>query len=93
MRKKAEGGVVGLQTGGLLSDPRFTSQLTAGTQPTEYTEEDKQEIKDALEAVPTCGVRYTLKKIVNPNNPDDFEMHPFEGDEPIYPITRGIRCR
>ena len=86
--EKAEGGAVGLQTGGLLSDPRFTSQVTAGTQPTEYTEEDKQEIKDALEAVPTRG-EVTLKKIVNPNNPDDFEMHPFEGDEPMFPLPEG----
>jgi hypothetical protein len=86
--EKAEGGVVGLQTGGLLDDPRFTSQVTAGTQPTEYTEEDKQEIKDALEAVPTRG-EVTLKKIVNPNNPDDFEMHPFEGDEPMFPLPEG----
>ena len=86
--EKAEGGAVGLQTGGLLDDPRFTSQVTAGTQPTEYTEEDKQEIKDALEAVPTRG-EVTLKKIVNPNNPDDFEMHPFEGDEPMFPLPEG----
>ena len=86
--EKAEGGAIGLQAGGLLDDPRFTSQVTAGTQPTEYTEEEKKEIKDALEAVPTRG-EVTLKKIVNPNNPDDFEMHPFEGDEPMFPLPEG----
>ena len=86
--EKAEGGVVGLQTGGLLDDPRFTSQVTAGTQPTEYTEEEKQEIRDSLKTAPTRGT-VTLKKIVNPNNPDDFEMHPFEGDEPMFPLPEG----
>jgi len=86
--EKAEGGAVGLQAGGLLDDPRFTSQVTAGTQPTEYTEEEKQEIKEALKPVPTRG-DVTLKKIVNPNDPDDFEMHPFEGDEPMFPLPEG----
>ena len=86
--EKAEGGAVGLQTGGLLSDPRFTSQVTAGTQPTEYTEEEKQEIRDSLKTAPTRG-SVTLKKVVNPNNPDDFEMHPFEGDEPMFPLPEG----
>jgi hypothetical protein len=86
--EKAEGGVVGLQTGGLLNDPRFTSQTTAGTQPTEYTEEEKQEIKDALEGTPTRG-QVTLKKIVNPDNPEDFEMHPYDGDEPMFPLPEG----
>ena len=86
--EKAEGGVVGLQTGGLLDDPRFTSQVTTGTQPTEYTEEEKQEIRDSLKTAPTRGT-VTLKKIVNPNNPDDFEMHPFEGDEPMFPLPEG----
>jgi len=86
--EKAEGGAVGLQAGGLLDDPRFTSQVTAGTQPTEYTEEEKQEIRDSLKTAPTRG-DVTLKKIVNPNNPDDFEMHPFEGDEPMFPLPEG----
>lgn len=86
--EKAEGGVVGLQTGGLLNDPRFASQTTAGTQPTEYTEEEKQEIKDALEGTPTRG-QVTLKKIVNPDNPEDFEMHPYDGDEPMFPLPEG----
>jgi hypothetical protein len=86
--EKAEGGAIGLQAGGLLDDPRFTSQVTTGTQPTEYTEEEKQEIRDSLKTAPTRG-DVTLKKIVNPNNPDDFEMHPFEGDEPMFPLPEG----
>jgi len=72
--------------GGLFDDPRF--KRGDGQSPTEYTEEEKKEIQESLKTAPTRG-DVTLKKIVNPNDPDDFEMHPFEGDEPMFPIPEG----
>ena len=72
--------------GGLFDDPRF--KRGDGQSPTEYTEEEKKEIQESLKTAPTRG-DVTLKKIVNPNNPDDFEMHPFEGDEPMFPLPEG----
>jgi hypothetical protein len=72
--------------GGLFDDPRF--KRGGGRSPTEYTEEEKKEIQESLKTAPTRG-DVTLKKIVNPNNPDDFEMHPFEGDEPMFPLPEG----
>jgi len=72
--------------GSLLDDPRFKRDDSQSS--TEYTEEEKQQLKDALKTAPTRG-DVTLKKIVNPDNPDDFEMHPYEGDEPMFPLPEG----
>ena len=68
-------------------------QVSDSDQDLTYTEEEKQEIKDALEQQPVAKI-YRLEKIINPDNPDDFIMHPFDSEgNPIYPTTRGICCR
>ena len=51
-------------------------------------EKEEKDIRDALDSTPTRG-QVTLKKIVNPNNPEDFEMHPFDGNEPMFPLPEG----
>ena len=45
--EKAEGGVIGMQSGGLFDDPRFASQTGAKSPPT-LTDEDKKEIEDNI---------------------------------------------
>jgi hypothetical protein len=87
--KKAEGGAVGLANGGsLFDDPRFQTGDT-GQDPTVYTPEEEEEIKDALDE-PLQPTDIQIKKIINPSNPDDFMMWQFDKEgNPMYPLPEG----
>ena len=81
--EKAEGGMIEMQTGGLLDDPRFSDPAVPST-PT-LTEEDKKEIEDSL-----LGTAYgdiTMRRYVNAEG--DVKYIPFIGDEPQMPIPEG----
>jgi len=71
--------------GGLFDDERFKPADTGQGDPTVYTDEDVKQIQEGLTDVPAPG-DITIKKLVNKDNPDDFIMHPFEGDEPLFDI-------
>jgi len=71
--------------GGLFDDERFRPADTGQRDPTVYTDEDVKQIQEGLTDVPAPG-DITIKKLVNKDNPDDFIMHPFEGDEPLFDI-------
>jgi hypothetical protein len=71
--------------GGLFDDERFKPADTGQGDPTVYTDEDIKQIQEGLTDVPAPG-DITIKKLVNKDNPDDFIMHPFEGDEPLFDI-------
>ena len=81
--EKAEGGMIEMQTGGLLDDPRFSDPAKPST-PT-LTDEDKKEMEDAL-----LGTAYgdiTMKRYVNAEG--DVKYIPFIGDVPQMPIPEG----
>ena len=81
--EKAEGGMIEMQTGGLLDDPRFSDPAVPST-PT-LTDEDKKEIEDSL-----LGTAYgdiTMRRYVNAEG--DVKYIPFIGDEPQMPIPEG----
>ena len=82
--EKAEGGVIGMQTGGLLDDPRFKSPTTPTT-PT-LTDEDKKEIEDSL--LGTVYGTITMKRYVNADGV--VKYIPFIGDEPQMAIPEGF---
>ncbi len=82
--EKAEGGVIGMQTGGLLDDPRFKSPTTPTT-PT-LTDEDKKEIEDSL--LGTVYGTITMKRYVNADGV--VKYIPFIGDEPQMDIPEGF---
>ena len=86
--KKAEGGVVGLANGGsLFDDPRFKKDDS--DQDLTYTEEEKQEIRDALEQQPVPS-DIQIRKAVNPDDPNDFIMVMVDSEgNPIYPLPEG----
>jgi len=88
--EKAEGGAVGLANGGgLFDDPRFQTATTGQPDPTVYTPEEAQEIKGAL-GQPMQPSDIQIKKIINPNNPDDFMMWQFDKEgNPMYPLPEG----
>ena len=82
--KKAEGGVVGMQSGGLFDDPRFASQTGAKSPPT-LTDEDKKEIEDKL--LGTVYGNITMKRYVDADG--NVKYIPFIDDEPQMPIPDG----
>ena len=82
--KKAEGGMIEMQTGGLLDDPRFSDPDAPPSTPT-LTEEDKKEMEDAL--LGTAHGDITMKRYVNADG--DVKYIPFIGDEPQLPIPEG----
>ena len=82
--EKAEGGIVGMQTGGLLDDPRFKSPTTPTT-PT-LTDEDKKEIEDSL--LGTVYGTITMRRYVNADGV--VKYIPFIGEEPQMPIPEGF---
>ena len=88
--EKAEGGAVGLANGGsLFDDPRFQTADTGQPDPTVYTPEEAQEIGGALDQ-PIQPSDIQIKKIINPNNPDDFMMWQFDKEgNPMYPLPEG----
>ena len=82
--EKAEGGMIEMQTGGLLDDPRFSDPDAPPSTPT-LTDEDKKEIEDSL-----LGTAYgdiTMRRYVNAEG--DVKYIPFIGDEPQMPIPEG----
>jgi len=82
--EKAEGGVVGMQSGGLFDDPRFASQTGAKSPPT-LTDEDKKEIEDKL--LGTVYGNITMKRYVDADG--NVKYIPFIDDEPQMPIPDG----
>ena len=82
--EKAEGGVVGMQSGGLFDDPRFASQTGAKSPPT-LTDEDKKEIEDKL--LGTVYGTITMKRYVDADG--NVKYIPFIDDEPQMPIPDG----
>ena len=88
--EKAEGGVVGLANGGgLFDDPRFQTASTGQPDPTVYTPEEEQEVKGALDE-PMQPSDIQIKKVVNPDDPNDFMMWSFDKEgNPLYPIPDG----
>ncbi len=88
--EKAEGGAVGLANGGgLFDDPRFQTATTGQPDPTVYTPEEEQQIKEGLDAT-VQPTDIQIKKIINPSNPDDFMMWSFDRDgNPLYPLPEG----
>ena len=83
-KEKAEGGVVGMQSGGLFDDPRFASQTGAKSPPT-LTDEDKKEIEDKL--LGTVYGTITMKRYVDADG--NVKYIPFIDDEPQMPIPDG----
>ena len=88
--EKAEGGAVGLANGGsLFDDPRFQTGDRGQPDPTVYTPEEAQAIGGALDQ-PIQRSDIQIKKIINPNNPDDFMMWQFDKEgNPMYPLPEG----
>ena len=82
--EKAEGGVVGMQTGGLLDDPRFSGPTTPTT-PT-LTDEDKKQIEDSL--LGTVYGTITMRRYVNADGV--VKYIPFIGEEPQMEIPEGF---
>ena len=82
--EKAEGGVIGMQSGGLFDDPRFASQTGAKSPPT-LTDEDKKEIEDKL--LGTVYGNITMKRYVDADG--NVKYIPFIDDEPQMPIPDG----
>ena len=82
--EKAEGGVVGMQSGGLFDDPRFASQTGAKSPPT-LTDENKKEIEDKL--LGTVYGNITMKRYVDADG--NVTYIPFIDDEPQMPIPDG----
>jgi len=85
--KKAEGGVVRLQTGGtLMDDPRFQRpQGDTGGTPV-LSDEDKKEIEDALSG--TVFGTITMRRYVNADGV--VKYIPFINDEPQMEIPEGF---
>ena len=86
-KEKAEGGVVGLQTGGtLMDDPRFQRPEgdTGGTPV--LSDEDKEEIEDALSG--TVFGTITMRRYVNADGV--VKYIPFINDEPQMEIPEGF---
>jgi len=82
--EKAEGGIVGMQTGGLLDDPRFSGPTTPTT-PT-LTDEDKKQIEDSL--LGTVYGTITMRRYVNADGV--VKYIPFIGEEPQMEIPEGF---
>ena len=82
--KKAEGGIVGLQSGGLFDDPRFADQRGTTPPPT-LNDEDKKEIEDAL--LGTVYGNITMKRYVDANG--NVKYIPFIDNEPQMAIPEG----
>jgi len=85
--EKAEGGVVGLQTGGtLMDDPRFQRpEGDTGATPV-LSDEDKKEIEDALSG--TVFGTITMRRYVNADGV--VKYIPFINDEPQMEIPEGF---
>jgi len=73
--------------GSLLDDPRFQTG-DSGQDPTTYTEEEAQQIKESLQDT-IVPADIEIKRLVNPEDPEDFIMHPFKDGEPLTPIPEG----
>ena len=84
--EKAEGGVIGLQTGGsLFDDPRFQRPEGGDNTPV-LSDEDKEEIQDALSG--TAFGSLTMRRYVNADGV--VKYIPFIDDEPQMEIPEGF---
>ena len=82
--EKAQGGTIGMQTGGLLDDPRFKSQTTS--KDITLSDEDKKEIEDSL--LGTVYGTITMRRYVNADGV--VKYIPFIGEEPQMTIPEGF---